>query len=459
MASLSLADRHASATYNQNNAAIKKKQRRPWAQLPEDILRLVLEDAHAADPRVGLAASHVCGYWRAVALTTPRLWNNISSARAVEATVWLQRSMAVPFELTLLNKSYDDLIGIHLLKAIVANLYRVKQMDIKVFSSGNPLWIRQIFLAFDRPALMLESLSFELQMPFPWPQVSKHTTMFGGIAPKLSSMTIKLPQDESGWTTPFFIPSLKQLTLAQTSDLHSWKVWDKAYNLRRLRMEDVTWSDSHHLSSLPLTFALPHLECLSLRRVPRSTAVSVITAITAPALTYLSIDLRHPPDRQAGVDIVNALKRSHLPLRQLRTLRIQVAACREEECLELLAQLPNVERLSFYNADMDTWLRALGSRQPGTQQRGSLVCPQLRTLILNICELRYASVLQLAARRRWAHEHELCAKLGEVSLQFCYFAQPDRFHPMIQPDAPEIDILLPLKWRGHPLSTLWYSEY
>jgi len=226
---------------------------------------------HAATP---LAISHVCGYWREVALNTPGLWVNIEFRMHTSAVPsYLTRSRLSPVNLQV------ELPPNHsVMNAFVTDGPRIRSLHCHSARQDDD---DSVFECLKFPAAKLKVLIVDLNhhnyIPFP---DTPRPELFGGHTPRLNVLTLRsvpwLPSNRIGTLTHLYIsdqfvssltnlvdflsgaPSLQDLVLVQ---------------LMRRNMIDVDCPSVH----------LPHLRRLVIGDVTAAFAAALLSHITLPA--------------------------------------------------------------------------------------------------------------------------------------------------------------------------------
>ena len=121
-----------------------------------------------------VSVSHVCKFWREVAVTTPDLWTEINMTNLEAVEIFLERSGAVPLNVELRSANED------ILQTVAAHAHRFRRFSVS--TPRNPRY--NPFAALRKPAPLLERLEISYPLDF------QPYTVFNDQAPRLRELTI-----------------------------------------------------------------------------------------------------------------------------------------------------------------------------------------------------------------------------------------------------------------------------
>ncbi|KZV73608.1 hypothetical protein PENSPDRAFT_750011 [Peniophora sp. CONT] len=228
-----------------NRANVMAKKRRnmlvPACRIPTEILSTIFALAQSSwKPKCGRSGkkytydlgwtyvSHVCGYWRHVALRTPTLWNTIDCLSLPHRSAFstYHRSKLLPLSLTFNNEGalYDDKALEHAaapwLTPIVVS--RIESLTISYceVSEGNA--IGRLFLR-PMPHLAYLEVSLDSDPQGPVPRLSPR------FCPEAHPEKVHLSGCLPHWTSGFLSPRLTHLNLHVYSlvDIGWLPFWDQ----------------------------------------------------------------------------------------------------------------------------------------------------------------------------------------------------------------------------------------
>ena len=126
-----------------------------------------------------LSITHVCRFWRQVAINAPELWTEITMKNPEAVEAFLERSGAVPLNVDLhLGPGTEPPCGI--LEAVAPHSHRFRRFSI----FAPPEAHYDPFAAFTGPAPLLERLEIN------YPVDSPPRSLFGGQTPRLRELVI-----------------------------------------------------------------------------------------------------------------------------------------------------------------------------------------------------------------------------------------------------------------------------
>ncbi|KAI8998980.1 hypothetical protein BD414DRAFT_140839 [Trametes punicea] len=128
----------------------------PINLLPPELLIQIFSHLQSNGDLV--AATHVCGHWRAVATGAPELWTSFKFEDVSLATAFFERSKTLPLAL------YLKLTAKHTVHEMIAvvepHVYRIHFLDVEFLSLDD---VVAFSTEFDRPALALKKLGLYLE--------------------------------------------------------------------------------------------------------------------------------------------------------------------------------------------------------------------------------------------------------------------------------------------------------
>src|ERR1700691_418192 len=160
------------------------------SKLPVEILSKIfsirvsdaLDSAGALEERHPFQFTHVCRYWRTVAINDPSLWTHIYTCQGPWVVEMLKRSKSLP--LTLEIEHLRRQIKPQRLN-LFRHLYRVQNLRITIHSTAN---LRHYMDSLDTAAPALVALRLKAWSPlvhYPVP-----SSIFGGSVPKLRRLQL-----------------------------------------------------------------------------------------------------------------------------------------------------------------------------------------------------------------------------------------------------------------------------
>ncbi|KAJ6502017.1 hypothetical protein C8R45DRAFT_1190136 [Mycena sanguinolenta] len=333
-------------------AAVNRRVRALPAELLAEIFYFCLpfhdKRPHIPDPYdTPLVLCAVCRLWRDVALTTPRLWNQIcidpseiafdsEAAGFVDLCCrWISRARSIP-----LSISFDEYVtgGDPLLELICGLSHQWRDIYL-----GEDL--PQLSLPADRKYPFLEKLSISLPL-------SDHPTLVFHDAPRLHDVYIP------SYTTKIQLP-WHQLTKFRTYDIDiadCLELFRLASNLVEVHLETPT-RDPSTLLDHDTIFTLPQLESLDLCGAyspedffvsAGAMLISLLRFLKTPALKTLSLGSAYSGNTSLH-DISPFL--SFASSLQLHTLKLSLVPSTTDAVIACLKATPSVIQLELRISD------------------------------------------------------------------------------------------------------------
>ncbi|KAI0322283.1 hypothetical protein OF83DRAFT_1289452 [Amylostereum chailletii] len=310
----------------------------PIASLPPEILAYVFE-IRMEDPGPPLAVSYnssagrpplewivvtqVCGHWRQVALSQPRLWTEIPFAFGHRWTKWfLERAKHAPISV---RKGLSNSVGASTEAHLIPNhIHHTKELIL----TGLLPSIQNVLQESTSGAPYLECLQIS---PYPLSHGSTlplPAHLFANNAPKLRRLVLR------GFTIPWSSTLLNNLTLLEidlgpgtssASTPPSFLFSDimgglsRMHFLQKLVLKDCLplWSAPHPESVIPL----PHLSQIDLQG-PARTSYEVLNRLRIPSRVRVKLTCSFAQDAPADLHRMHALLASHFPLQGIRAIRL-----------------------------------------------------------------------------------------------------------------------------------------
>ncbi|KAJ7643759.1 hypothetical protein FB45DRAFT_823492 [Roridomyces roridus] len=281
----------------------------PIRCIPEDVLREIfiscLPDDHDAFMDVTqapLLLGRVCGLWRRVAYSTPRLWSSVyipplgfdlvapedvERGLATFIKAWLERSKDCPLSISValpfysVNQEYPKLVLDHLLGVS----RRIRHLQYK-----GPLQYVLPVLELGAEALpMLESVRVEL---VEYPQAAQERSALFRV-PTLHRLTLGAA-DANALGFPLAWAQLTEINLTcygvpGFNVMHALEVLDRCPSLIRCRLHVTA-----EASFTPRPIHLPHLQMLIILDLMSDDPVAdFLECLTMPCLRYLQLGRDH----------------------------------------------------------------------------------------------------------------------------------------------------------------------
>ncbi|KAG2344018.1 hypothetical protein BDR05DRAFT_1059277 [Suillus weaverae] len=183
----------------------RSNDRVPVSRLPDEILLMIFnhieeekrlngfdsddDETYAiGDAPACLVVTHVCRYWRKVALECPTLWTLIRCTPPLWLDVMLERSQKAPLVVSYSAFSISLLEGC--MDKVLLHLPRIKHLELRVFEFDT-FRTPVMDLLSSQPAPMLEKFKFVLYSFGGLPTtVSTSNTIFQGQAPLLQHLDV-----------------------------------------------------------------------------------------------------------------------------------------------------------------------------------------------------------------------------------------------------------------------------
>ncbi|KAJ7461661.1 hypothetical protein FB451DRAFT_1562906 [Mycena latifolia] len=356
---------------NQSTLVVDEHGRVRFAALSRRVLALPLEilseifihclpDSEFMQPDTNsapLILLGVCRKFRAVALTTPKLWSSlnfdIQMATRTEFAdllrVWLPRARSAPLSLCL-----HDSDGGQASDSVLSILHTI--VDLSPQWCNVDLYLArywtELLLPLEGKFPSLEKLTITLLGDF-------HGPISFRDAPRLRE--VDAPYYHPGRHSRVQLP-WNQLITFRTGDIvvsSCFEVLRDASNLRDGTFE--FWD--YDSSTLPITILrLAHLRSLALTEVisfetlAAAKPLAILDCLEAPALESLTLRLPHDPDSVPALDtslLVSFVTRSSLQLHTL-VLSLTPTADFVIQCLKVLPSLVHLKIEPMHAVDMNT---------------------------------------------------------------------------------------------------------
>ncbi|KAG2139244.1 hypothetical protein DEU56DRAFT_324319 [Suillus clintonianus] len=295
------------------------------SRLPAEILAIVFEfveeekrfdESANNNAPACLAITHVCRYWRNVALDCPSLWRFIRSSSPYLVGIMLERSRNAPLVVT--YKSPVSLQGC--LEPVLAQLPRVKVLQ---FPSPAPDVDRIINLLSSQPAPLLEN--FDLRKPWEGRDWFITDTIFQGQAPRLRS--VELGNFSLSWTAHIFSRlqtlSVRGITFFPTT------LPELLSALRRMTaLEQLAIDTASVVSEITMPLdngkvPLARLKSIALGTLSIQTATSLFSQLAIPVDAKIALRLKDILGLQDFSDLFSAMDRyPDTPGSVIRSLRV-----------------------------------------------------------------------------------------------------------------------------------------
>lgn len=275
-------------------------------RLPPELLCLIFKRSH--DPTDGaqhanitqsLRISHVCKQWRQIALDEARMWDYADFERLTLAKEVLQRSKAVPLEVSLeLIRSLQSDEQIIAVAPHIPHLHRLTL-------HAHPRFVVDMEREWTLPSGLLQDIRI-----IPYRSISYRSSdsvrLYGDLGEDFfvaawAHIHLLLDDDQLDWRTPLFSSSLRILEVCKYRTMApAFKDMLAALvrmpNLETLTLDCALPDDAtEYLSGLaptPGRITLDHLKTLKLLpTVTMNSALSLLHRITLPAECSLHFDL------------------------------------------------------------------------------------------------------------------------------------------------------------------------
>lgn len=413
----------------------KPRSRHPVDRLPSELLASIFMLGPEHDTEFPMVVSHVCSLWRKIAIYTPRLWCRISLDW--REAMWKERifrAKACLLDVDLTSRTdgsgclaFPDGDDAHLCLSLITPYIRQwRSLSLSFIHYSPFLWNTTLSQLCSSPndhtvhAPWMQSLS----LVYPGNDDTKEFTLFGGIAPCLSNVT--LVGIRLTW-----LPSLFGNLIVLDYTHHSFSSGSGAV-MEVLAMLEV----SNQLESLSITFPrggqesieptlpmpdpwntvfLSRLQKLCLRVNSHQIPVElscVVSNLTMPSLVELELAADETHRSLSPDSIISALVPFHLHSK-LASIRIANEWFYTRCIFHLISTLPNLCHLSAAGPNVDdAFLIRLAHALPIVEESSAkrwkgkrktqvaLPCPKLQTLELVGCsKATVAGVWRLIERR------------------------------------------------------------
>ena len=416
----------------------------PIEALPPEILIEIFACCAMIDPLVPLAFRRVSKWWRAIAGSSPRVWQFIyldDASRSIQslrmqAEIWLERSVPLPIDVELNIQSLDFILPLlsHLLPAI--ERWRSFKMSGK----------REEHIAKPRLPITQDSLeSLNIFVPDDNGGLVKET--FISEWPNHCSMNVwlfDLPRSQLLAPLRF-----TNITISEdpVSDIHMQPGIILDFLTCCPELETFFFSGWQHNDDSPETALpivhLPNLHTLQLKNtcLTRNILSSLYTPhLTDLCLAHLNVEFPLPgdyheegdsddeahdfsqspwSDHATGMGLRKLLSRCHPPI---RFLEMDFSDMRTKDFRHVWDRLPLLESFSIVASDMsDKVINLLKPfKLPGTDDTIRIRLPRLRHLALYNCQRLSGDVIAEALTARVQYTDALSSEsLVEVAVVNC----------------------------------------
>ncbi|EGN97599.1 hypothetical protein SERLA73DRAFT_75264 [Serpula lacrymans var. lacrymans S7.3] len=285
----------------------------PITRLPKSVLTKIFklcDEPYFFESKAPGVLSHVCRYWRHLALTTPELWTVISlrvpaeklRGQQIRTDTFSRRSQNLPISIYL--NVYSPTFSHHDVRLALQPLqHRVRELTVRACPK---ICAEQVFAALQGnvpqryPLLELFDLRIQDGMQFSFSRkvssgvLCPHISFpFGNsvvwstwIAGNLTHLTLKYTSCVQG--TQFPIRVLRDILSANKRTLQHLEIYDSPLNAIEQNDDD---------DALLLPVLLPKLQSLSIGYTRAASLVSITDSLHAPNLESLSVrDYGRCPD-------------------------------------------------------------------------------------------------------------------------------------------------------------------
>lgn len=350
----------------------------------------------------------VCRTWRHACLSSPKIWADLSITCDHTSKIenymphigkWAQRSGSLPLKLSLEAPTYSsEGISEFLSELPAKNRWKDISLNISQSSCLAPLF--HASLAQGWP--MLESLSIVA-----WDIGEKPLTRNGSFgltdAPHLERLSLRILEHLNRGALHMPWSQLVELTLmSNTTIVEYLEILKECPRLQSCSIS-LEWDDnSTNESSLPMTFSLPFLYYLSVKRVSSSLS-PFFKPISLPSLTELIIeaDSHESPEELPLTEIVAIfLTRSGCSLEKFE---LSTSNLEDAQLTSLLQTSPTLVEVKIRASTLDgSFLVPLTSLEVGV----GIPLPRLEVIELHNCKLEFsrqafASFLRTRLRSTW----------------------------------------------------------
>ncbi|KAG9315490.1 hypothetical protein JVU11DRAFT_3103 [Chiua virens] len=354
------------------------------------------ESSDSISPSFQVIVSHVCRHWREVALSTPSIWTTIEVTPECcppyqHVSTMLERSKGLPIDVLVdsgLGHRSSILYGL-----LVPHIHRWRTVRIDVSYYAH---VYAFLVAVSDPAIPAAPQLTSLELyhhedssergefsSFMHPKIGDHFVLFGGSAPRLTSVVLWGVHID--WDQPWIASSstLKELQLAYHPDdvRPSWSqfasILRSASSLESLSLE----------IDLNSPIQLPKVTDLTLAFHSERRAIGLLHKLYLPALKELALnfdegDYTDFVDELAGqaTSLPTAQEQPRSLLNKIEKLKIAGLPCRPECARRLYSELQNLRLLNISMSFVpETFLYILSeSRTPAGPN--DIYLPRLVTL-------------------------------------------------------------------------------
>ncbi|KAG8755856.1 hypothetical protein FRC14_003601 [Serendipita sp. 396] len=426
----------------------------PIRRLPIEILHEIFLVANIADDsgRIPWVVSAVCGRWRTLALSNPRLWARIVLRCTVSCTpdvvrLWVERSgSSVSLSISIRLFHHKDKSHARL-PHHSSRVFRLCSEDVNTVHATKQWGFVALFylteqkhrwraFAFECPDDHIEALEY---LTGPFPLLEDFWVSCGDNNIRLSTWQWFASKHEGNDT-----PSLKRLSLQHVHFSWASNMFKNLTDIRIVSPSSVVYPQPATIDSvLNILKNNPDLQSLSLS-VPnlQGSVLPNPEVISLPHLTYLSLEgsshfifllqhlkietvekfyvkLESPQSSDFAETFRDLLNRSNFP--PISILRIYQPFWLPESNLGYLESLPELEELAVGRIPMEEILRELNI----TASSGTLTCPKLTRLTLQSCPGRrdmesvMPKLIDMVNKRTNGSTPGLQKKLKSLKLYHC----------------------------------------
>ncbi|KAG2337675.1 hypothetical protein BDR05DRAFT_763961 [Suillus weaverae] len=297
------------------------------SRLPPEILANIFmyimsnEESYmgTSDPRGApacLAATHVCRYWRQVALEYPILWAFIDGVSAQWLAIMLERSKKVALVVIYNDPKPLRQCGF---EQFLSHLPRITFLQL---CPSPPEADRILNCLSSLPAPLLHTFKFVV---FGDPTFARpiSDTIFQGQAPQLRS--VQLVQCCFSWTSCIFtgLHSLHIGSSAKRSSLS--QILSALRRMPELELITLEPRSSEHVDALSVQVSLPRLRRIELFNSTILTATSLFSHLVLPVDVRVVLSLTKIESTQSFADLFSAIHKNHdesVPI--IRSLRVSL---------------------------------------------------------------------------------------------------------------------------------------
>ncbi|KAF5325119.1 hypothetical protein D9619_010032 [Psilocybe cf. subviscida] len=289
----------------------RRNELAPVAKIPDEILQqilIILRDSTHSDPQDWHQVTHICRYWRRVAVGSPLLWTRLHHTPPTLIRLMLQRSQGAPLEVVVTH--WTDKHSIRVFTIILHELKLIRALTLTYMPPSFPDTIHNILAGLGRDqtqASLLESLAIHSQPSYGPPHASvKAVTDAFRTTGLLRRLT--LSSGYHHWSM-FPIPSLTHLHLAGESlgEVEGTRFIEAMRQMQNLETLKISWEtlNIRHFppTPRPQPIQLPCLRRLEICNGPQVALESFLSLMMHPKLHQLDIDPYH-----SGINISTLTK-------------------------------------------------------------------------------------------------------------------------------------------------------